>query len=235
MQKAKTETPQYTSQATDSYLIDIQPTIAKTIANGHQKRFIRRWNGDSHIELTVNPEPFFVEDNETLQTIGARAASQRREIAFGGIIDEREQRILTFIQGAAGTRVECDWNDGNLIPQLHAAIAGTPYKYFLGHTHPRNYGAICSREYWWRDALRKYQDPISKVMVENERYKYFGSDFLEMRVRQWLDPKLSSYFWILSPAHHQAGLFRIAPESEKTFAEDPTTTYHPWHATTQTK
>ncbi len=230
MEITKTKTHQYTAQASSSYLLDIQPTIAKTIANGHQKRFIKRWNGDLHTELAVSSELFLVEDSETLQTIGVRATSQHREIAFGGIIDEREQRILTFIQGAAGTRVECDWNADNLIPQLHAAIAGTPYKYFLGHTHPPNYGAICSREYWWRDALRKHTDPVSQAMLKESRFQYFGTDFLEMRVRQWLDPKLSSYFWILSPHHRQAGLFRIAPGSIENIAEDPTTTYCPWRA-----
>lgn len=208
-------------------LQDFFPSVDHAIRHGYTKRFITKWSGDRSVYLQVEHHPFTLEDVGALDTVAQHALVANREVAFGGLIDEQHRRIVSVTMGSFGTRDECDWNAGDLLEVLRNEATKNDLKYFLGHTHPERYGAICSKEYWSAAQLRKYRDPVSRAMLRSGIYQYFGTDMAEMRVRQWLDPQLSSYFWILSPRHRQAGLFRIDPGSPDEF-DDAVNTYVPW-------
>lgn len=224
-------------------LNDIYFEVKKALARGTMPALIAGYNADPGLKyaiaekkVVVAPEAFYKKMSgvNSLEHIAAITRRTNREVAFAGIMDERDLTVARFIKGRIGDPNGCDWEKGALLRKAfgYAAEAGT--KVSLGHNHPvfynggsgkggginRAYGAICSKIYYEKDDLARFADRASLNILKSGMYRRYGGDYCCMREIMRRHELISGFFWILSPRLDQAGVFEMKDGGRAV--------YHPW-------
>ena len=207
---------------------DFFESVKRAIEDKTVAGFLERWRADPRITLAIAASPMritrrafcsSVSGRDSLEYIYGLSACLHREVAFAGVIDERRKLISEFVRGATGVHGLCDWNAGDLLQRVAARAKISGGKICLGHTHPKKYGAICSRVYWSRQDLERSADKMLQQVLKKGLYKNYGGDYAEMFL--WSRQKnFSRYFLILSPKERQIGIFETQKKG--------LVVYHPW-------
>lgn len=206
---------------------DVAMLVKGAIENGTVNEFLERWNADKNILVSYEDRPIYITQHAwskdkskycSLEHIMQRSGDRHREIAFTGII--KSSTIIAFHKGNMGTHGLCDWAEGSLLPESYRSAEEANAQVALGHTHPAQYGGICSDIYWTKEELDRMKDPEARLMLEDDLYLHFGGDYSEMLVRS-RRPIVSRVGLIGSPREDQLGVFEIHPEGK--------VVYRPWN------
>lgn len=161
---------------------------------------LTKWRGHPRILLDVSDKPIFIarraayksseNGQDSLEDIFVSAGKLDREIPFACLIDTRAQVIEEAIRGSIGTFGLCDWHKGKLLPRAYTKARERKLKIMLGHTHPQNYGPVCSN-------IQRPQDGP------------FGGDFTEMWEMMKQSSLISEFHIIMTPRDNQIGVFEL--------------------------
>ena len=101
-------------------------TVKAALNNCTQSVLLKKYNGDpniildmSHDVITIDPEAFYELKNHSMASIIKEALRTQSEVAFTGIIDERNLHICEFVRGETGNWDGCDWDEGDLLPNSY--------------------------------------------------------------------------------------------------------------------
>lgn len=110
--------------------------------------------GDQSLKLRTSPRPIFIKKwaayrnsrngKGSLEYIFCSAGCRNIEIPFTCLVDERGLIIHRVFHGTMGTFGDCFWQQGKLLERSFKWAERLGLRVMLGHTHPENYGAVCS-------------------------------------------------------------------------------------------
>lgn len=209
---------------------DFYPEVRKALKSHLAKEFKNQYNADPFIALSVSSKPIiiskeaFYKSNSkkrrmSLEYIFNQHLKLKYEIPFAGIIDDSKLLVSDFIIGQPGVLGYCEWTD-KLLSEAGKKASEKNMKISLGHTHPKNYGAICSKIFYTRKNLEESDKSLHKHILKEGLHKKYGGDYSDMLSLTKINPSISSFFSILSPEENKIGFFEIKPLGE--------VIYHPW-------
>lgn len=160
------------------------------------------WHGDPRLKLSSTPEPVLIRKEaaycnrisgkNSLEHVFCLAGTRNREVAFTCLVNEQGLIIERVLCGHIGTCGNCYWDSygwvdtsgkyhwrkSRLLEKSLQEAKRDNLKVMLGHTHPPNYGPVCSNIYYWDD------NP-------------YGEDYLMTLWRMRCYPKLISRFHMI--------------------------------------
>ena len=158
------------------------------------------WRGHPRIRLDISDKPVFItrhaaykspeNGHNSLEDIFVSAGQLDREIPFVCLINPKTQIIEETIRGSIGIFGFCDWHKGKLLQRAYAKARERKLKIMLGHTHPQNYGPVCS-------SIQRPEDGP------------FGGDFTEIWEMMKLNDLVSRFHIILTPRNNLIGVFEL--------------------------
>ncbi|MBN1377366.1 hypothetical protein JW949_03510 [Candidatus Woesearchaeota archaeon] len=225
---------------------DISCELSEAIKKDSLDKFIEKYEADptlkysvSDKQVTIIPSAFFelVGEKDSIEYIANHSKSLAEgdflaiEIAATGLFDSNSLRFLKFIEGDVGSQNCCDWDDGDLLEKSFYEAESSGFQVSLGHTHPvfgtknkidRMYGGVPSWVPYTESDIDKYvhDEKVAQEIKESKIYEKYRGDFCEIFTRAKLNPLISDFSWILSPALNQLGIFEVK--------EGGKVIYHPW-------
>ncbi len=198
---------------------DVYPKVKSAIERGLTGQLLYNWNADPSIELGFNELPIVVKQSaffgktDSISSVAELAKRTGKEVPFAtSLVGDTVGQVFVGKLGSYGL---CDWERGDLLERA----LNSDGLVSLGHTHPRNCGAICSDAMWNSWELSGL-GAIGKRLRESNHCDTYGGDYVEMLIRS-RDKGFSDLFWILSPRKNHAGVFQIKEKGK--------VIYRPWH------
>ena len=204
----------------------------------------KKYKGDPTLEYSVSDEAIKLSSKvvSDLEYISKYSLSLKTdyclamEIAFSALIDETSLKITRIFMGEVGDCGECDIDAGDLLTKSFAEATKTNTKVSLCHTHPvfssegntidpeLMYGAIPSCIAYGsakqvKDSFKK-NEKLADEIIRTKIYKHHRGDYVELFMRAQLEPMISKYAIIMSPALKKLGIFEVN--------QGGNIVYHPW-------
>jgi hypothetical protein len=208
---------------------DFFEIVKKKVNENSIEKLLSEWNADPNIKLSISKKPVLIlssafyeaKNKDSLKNIYDKSGKLKKEIPYAGIIDQDDFLISRFIKGHLGCDSYCDWEKGKLLKVAKKETSENDLKISLGHTHPKSYGAICSKVYWTKKELREMSGKTIEYILNSKIYEKYGGDYSEMFAWTKIDQKMSKIFSIMSPRENQIGFFEVK--------EQGNIIYHPWN------